>query len=72
VPRKVRELLAQARKEGFSILPGGRGSHRKVVHPLVPGSFTISGQEGDDAQPYQEQELRKALRKLEQARKKQP
>lgn len=73
MPRKIRELLADYRKAGFSVVVSkGKGSHRKAIHPLVPGAAIIAGHEGADAKPYQEQELREKLKKLAEARKRQP
>jgi hypothetical protein len=31
------------------------------VHEKYPGAVTLSGQAGDDAKPYQEKQIRKAL-----------
>lgn len=73
MPRKVRELAADYVRAGFQLVKKqGKGSHRKYRHPLLPGSILLPGQDGDDAKPYQEQDLREALEKLEQARKRKP
>lgn len=62
MPRKVRELVADLLGGGFVEVPGGgKGSHRKFVHAHYPGAVTISGQPGEDAKPYQEKQVRKAL-----------
>ena len=46
----MRDLL----RAGF-VLKGGKGSHRKMRHPF--GIIVIlSGNDGDDAKPYQEKE----------------
>ena len=50
MPRKIRQLEADLRREGFARQPG-KGSHRRYMHPLYPGHVTLSGQEGDDAKP---------------------
>jgi predicted RNA binding protein YcfA (HicA-like mRNA interferase family) len=71
MPRKIRELEADLRREGFSPQPG-KGSHRRYIHPLYPGHVLISGREGDDAKPYQEREVREALEKLREAKRRQP
>jgi predicted RNA binding protein YcfA (HicA-like mRNA interferase family) len=72
MPRKVRELLTDYRRAGFTIWPAkGKGSHRKVTHPLLPGALTVARQEGEDAAPYQERDLRQALKDIEKARKQQ-
>jgi predicted RNA binding protein YcfA (HicA-like mRNA interferase family) len=60
VPRKIRQLIADLRDAGFTMEPG-RGSHRKFFHPS--GAFTVlSGHnDGADAKPYQEKQIRKAI-----------
>ena len=60
VPRKIRELKADLRRAGFRMRPG-KGSHTSWKHPLVPGRVVIAGGDGDDAQPYQEQDVREAV-----------
>jgi predicted RNA binding protein YcfA (HicA-like mRNA interferase family) len=56
---------------GFSLVSKqGKGSHRKLRHPLLSDSYSVSGQEGDDAERYQEKQLRQARAALEKARKK--
>jgi predicted RNA binding protein YcfA (HicA-like mRNA interferase family) len=75
MPRKLRELRAELRRNGFS-LDHQTGSHQVWKHPLIPGiSANLAGKDGDDAKTtlsgmrYQEQEVREALRKLQQAKK---
>ncbi len=63
MPRKIRELIADLEKAGF-INRGGKGSHRNFFKGNV--RVTISGKTGDDAKPYQEQKLKKALEQHEQ------
>jgi predicted RNA binding protein YcfA (HicA-like mRNA interferase family) len=57
--RKVRELMGDLERAGF-INRGGKGSHRNYEHPRG-GRVTVSGQPGDDARPYQEREVRRAI-----------
>jgi len=59
MPRKIRELLQDLERAGFSDR-GGKGSHRNLLHPCGVG-VTISGKPGDDAKPYQERVVRRAL-----------
>ncbi len=40
---------------------GGKGSHRKFVHPKVGKPIVISGQTGDDVQSYQEKAVKAAI-----------
>jgi len=54
VPRKIRQLVADLEQAGFVIVPGGKGSHRKLRHPRLPGSLILSGHGGEDAKHYQE------------------
>jgi predicted RNA binding protein YcfA (HicA-like mRNA interferase family) len=62
MPRKLRDLVADLLANGFAeIAGGGKGSHRKFAHDRYPGALTLSGQPGDDAKPYQEKQVRKAL-----------
>ncbi len=61
MPRKIRELEADLARAGFTKMPG-KGSHRRWHHPKVKNPVTMSGQSGDDAQPYQEREVHRAIR----------
>jgi len=65
MPRKIRQLLADLRVSGFvEVRSGGKGSHRKFLHPRYPGAVTVSGKPGDDAKPYQEQQIRRAVEEV--------
>jgi len=57
--RKIRELVRDLERAGF-VDRGGKGSHRNYKHPNA-GRVTLSGQLGDDAKPYQEQEVLRAI-----------
>lgn len=47
---------------GFTIIPGGgKGSHRKFVHPGYSGAVTLSGQSSADAKRYQERQVQRAI-----------
>ena len=61
VPRKIRDLLKDYRKAGFTIVKGGKGDHRKLRHDKISGAFIVDGKTGDDCKPYQEKDLNKAL-----------
>jgi len=64
VPLKIRELKRQLRQAGFSYRPG-KGSHTVWFHLLLPyEELTLSGGDGDDAKAYQQQDVKKILRKL--------
>ena len=60
MPPKIRELIAELSKAGFSDR-GGKGSHRNFVHPNVAKPVTISGKPGDDARHYQIRAVRSAI-----------
>jgi len=60
VPPKIRELIADLEKSGFSDR-GGKGSHRNFVHPKVTKPITMSGAPGDDAKHYQIRAVRRAI-----------
>ncbi len=66
MPRKIRELKADLRRAGCTMEPG-KGSHEGWRHPLVPGKVTLSGQDGADAQGYQEVQVRALLSRIRAA-----
>jgi len=59
MPRKLRELMAELKRAGF-VERGGKGSHRNFKHPSGV-KLTLSGKQGDDAKPYQEQAVQDAI-----------
>jgi len=61
MPRKIRDLVQELGRVGF-VDRGGKGSHRNLKHPSGV-RITISGNLGDDAKPYQERDVKKALRR---------
>ena len=71
MPRKLRQLRADLRRAGFRNR-GGKGSHTNWEHPLLPYPVGLSGQDGDDAQPYQERDVRAALRDLREREQRRP
>jgi predicted RNA binding protein YcfA (HicA-like mRNA interferase family) len=62
VPRKIRELISDLKEAGFFQVEGGKGSHRKFRHPKLAGALILSGDDGDDAHPYQKRQVRNAIR----------
>ena len=54
MPRKIRELITDLERAGFSNR-GGKGSHRNFVHPGV-------GKPGADALRYQEKAVKLAIK----------
>jgi predicted RNA binding protein YcfA (HicA-like mRNA interferase family) len=59
MPRKVRQLIADLTRAGFTDRDG-KGSHRNFTHPKGV-RVTLSGSPGDDAKHYQERDVRRAL-----------
>ncbi|MGH8593004.1 MAG: type II toxin-antitoxin system HicA family toxin [Gammaproteobacteria bacterium] len=60
--RKIRQLIKDLADAGFyEIQGGGKGSHRKFTHARYPGAVTLSGKPGDDAKPYQERQVQRAV-----------
>jgi predicted RNA binding protein YcfA (HicA-like mRNA interferase family) len=68
MPRKIRELVKDLVIAGFG-QRRGKGSHRNFKHPLLAELVTISGRDGDDAKPYMEQAVQKAIDEVNQWRK---
>ena len=68
MPPKIRELIRELEKMGFSNR-GGKGSHRNFIHPDYPLTVTVSGKEGDDAKPYQTKAIAKVKMELGGSRK---
>ncbi len=59
---KSESLFRNSKKTGFyEIRGGGKGAHRKFAHVNYAGAVTLSGQAGDDAKPYQEQQVKQAV-----------
>ncbi|OGT72291.1 MAG: hypothetical protein A3H44_10640 [Gammaproteobacteria bacterium RIFCSPLOWO2_02_FULL_57_10] len=61
MPPKVRELIRDLERAGF-YNRGGKGSHRNFRHPNLSEPVTLSGQPGQDADRYQIQQVRNAIR----------
>jgi predicted RNA binding protein YcfA (HicA-like mRNA interferase family) len=62
MPKKIRELICELSSAGFYEISGaGKGSHRNFTHLKYSGSVTVSGNFGDDAKPYQENQVRIAI-----------
>lgn len=61
MPPKIRELIDELLKNGFSDR-GGKGSHRNFEHPSGE-RVTISGKSGSDAKRYQEKLVKNSIKK---------
>ena len=64
MPRQIRKLIADLEGAGFSLVVGGKGSHRKFRHARFAGAVILSGKDRDDAHPYQEKQVRHAIREV--------
>ncbi len=60
MPPKIRELIAELERAGFTDR-GGKGSHHNFVHPKLSKPLTLSGKKGDDAKQYQIRIVRLAI-----------
>ena len=60
MPRKIRELIKDLETAGF-VNRGGKGSHRKFVHPKVSKFVILSGQPRADVKHYQEKAVKAAI-----------
>jgi predicted RNA binding protein YcfA (HicA-like mRNA interferase family) len=63
MPKKIRELIRDLQKAGFTDR-GGKGSHKNFTHVNGP-RITISGNMSSDAKPYQERAVEKAIREVQ-------
>jgi predicted RNA binding protein YcfA (HicA-like mRNA interferase family) len=69
MPKKIKELIRDLKDVGFyEIAGGGKGLHRKLTHADYPGAVTLSGKDGDDAKPYQERQVRRAIEEVSSER----
>ena len=72
MPRKLRQLRAALRRAGWTIVRQA-GSHQIWKHALLPGQeVNVAGQDGADAHNYQERDVREAVRRAEDAQRRQP
>ena len=62
MPKKIWQLKRDLSRAGYHDVPGrGKGSNSVWVHPLTRMVVTLAGQDGDDALPYQEKLVRRAI-----------
>ncbi len=62
MPPKIRELIAELERNGFTNR-GGKGSHRNYEH-ILGIRLTISGKLGDDAKKFQEKFVKDSIKKV--------
>lgn len=63
MPRKIRQLKADLRAAGF-VHRSGKGSHTVWGHSLIADTLTLSGGDGEDAKPYQERAVQRAMQQI--------
>ncbi|MGF1576254.1 MAG: type II toxin-antitoxin system HicA family toxin [Cyanophyceae cyanobacterium] len=68
MPKKIRELKQMLRKAGFTYEPA-KGSHTKWSHVLLSKKLVIPGNDGNDAKPYLESQVKDALQILEETKR---
>lgn len=69
MPRKLRQLRADLTREGWMI-DHQTGSHQIWKHPLLPGEeVNLAGNDGVDAHHYQEKDVRQAVSRAREARR---
>lgn len=65
MPKKIRELKKLLQRAGFEMRTG-KGSHTVWSHAKLKESITVSGSDGDDAKPYQENDIGQIIEKIEE------
>lgn len=69
MPRKIRQLKADLRKAGARSVRE-RGDHETWKHDSVPDYYVeLAGNDGDDAKPYQEKQVRELRRRIADAKR---
>ncbi len=63
MPAKIRELIAELERNGFTNR-GGKGSHLNFKHPKLPQPVRISGKTEEDAKIHQVKQVRDALKEV--------
>jgi predicted RNA binding protein YcfA (HicA-like mRNA interferase family) len=64
MPPKIRDLIRDLERANF-VNRGGKGGHRNYLHESGARA-TLSGKSGNDAKPYQEREVSRAIEESEQ------
>lgn len=70
VPRKKRDIRNAYRAAGFNERQP-KGDHTIFTHPLVHENYAVAGNDGHDAYPYDEQNLKRALKAKQDAERRQ-
>ena len=61
MPRKIRALIRDLKHAGWYQVPGGKGDHRKFKHDKAKIFVIIPDADNEDAKPYLEKQIRKAI-----------
>ncbi|MFI5278186.1 MAG: type II toxin-antitoxin system HicA family toxin [Ktedonobacterales bacterium] len=70
MPRKLRQLRAELQHAGWRVDRQSGTSHQIWRHPLILDlEVNLAGQDGKDAKPYQERDVREAVRRADEARR---
>ncbi len=69
MPRKKRDVRREYRQAGY-FERHGKGDHLVYTYPGVDENFSVDGRDGADAQPYDERDLKRAKRKIQEVRRK--
>jgi hypothetical protein len=70
MPRKLRQLRAELRQAGWHVDRQSGTSHQIWIHSLIPElEVNLAGQDGKDAKHYQERDVREAVRRANEARR---
>ena len=59
MPTTVRDMIKRIEADGWHLVDGGKGSHRKFHHPTIPGIIVIPGQLFDTLKPGTESNIKK-------------
>lgn len=70
MPRKLRQLRSDMLHAGWHVDRQSGTSHQIWRHPLIPDlEVNLAGQDGKDAKPYQERDVREAVRRGDEAKR---
>jgi hypothetical protein len=70
MPRQKQDMRRDLRDARFSERQG-KADHTMFSHPLVRRHVAVDGKDGADAEPFDETNLRRARRELEEAKRRQ-
>nr|VFK53648.1 MAG: hypothetical protein BECKTUN1418D_GA0071000_101823 [Candidatus Kentron sp. TUN]VFK56300.1 MAG: hypothetical protein BECKTUN1418F_GA0071002_108412 [Candidatus Kentron sp. TUN]VFK62392.1 MAG: hypothetical protein BECKTUN1418E_GA0071001_107913 [Candidatus Kentron sp. TUN] len=68
MPKKIRELKGAIQKRVAPACEKAKGSHTKWMHPKCVNKLILSGKDGANAKPYQENNVLDSLQKMSEAK----